>query len=323
MTIDSEAFSSWKIAFEKRKSHFFDNKLENEDGEYPRSVSDVLDDISFLDTKLESEILTNNLQYACYQAERTMRLGADPVDRIRKEFSTGYSALGKLEPALFAFADLLEKHPEVIIAALEYLDGPLNMADRPAWRYEPSLDPHATLRVLRPAIKKIARSYRLSLNNKDPNFTDSTLDCRAGPFLFYNRSENRGHSSGPPRSYESLVEDGLLFHLTYLFRFFTGGGGVSPVPLGLNSNGVLAVEGPMLKKGDPHAEFVSFLFNATFKKKYQEAINGDAVEWRLKSLDKKSKYGKVAKKSDKQKAEPNRLDYSWCLLEFVGWPPVE
>jgi hypothetical protein len=322
MSVDSDAFKSWASAFEKRKSFFFDLKFENDDGDCPRLVADVLGDKALLDTKLAPELLKRNLLYACFQAEHAMTLGADSTHKLRQEFSTGYSTLGELESSLFAFTDLLDKHPEVIIAALRYLDGPLNKADRPAWRYEPNLDPLATLAVLKPAIKKIARSYRLSANNKDPNFTDSTLDCRAGPFMFYNRKENRGHSSGTPRSYGGLVEDGLLFHLTYLFRFFTGGTGVTPIPLKLDANDVVVVEGPMIKKGSPHAEIVSFLFNATFRKRYQEAINGRDVADRLKSLSKQSKSGNVTKDFDKT-MNPKRPDYLWNCLEFVGWPPVE
>lgn len=254
--------------------------------------------------------------YACYQASYASNIENDPADDRRQIFLTGQTAIHESLSALAIISDLLEKHPEVIIAALSYPDGPKEEHDRLAKGYKSVLPPREVVNVIAPALRKIISAYKLGQANSDTNFSDMAADCIIGPFLYFHRKENRGHSSGPSKDYRRIVEDGLIFHLAYLFRYFSGGDKDPFCSARLKGDGEIVISGAMIKKGDPHVDAVAHLANVVFDKTLpKNAISGRNVVDRLKGLLAPSVNEKISSRSDRR-AQP------FADIEFFGWPRI-
>ena len=93
---------------------------------------------------------------------------------------------------------------------------------------------------------------------------------------------------------------GLMFHLAYLFRYFTAE--ILPDELDVRDvgQGLLEIYGPMLKGGDPHTELIAPLVNATFgaEAEYQS----EDVRDLLNDLNRRTKGAKLPKRP-----------------QFIGW----
>jgi hypothetical protein len=315
MAIDSEAFKKWADAFKTRKG-YLGTKAEIEEGLEKVPVAKTLEKIAKSKKITSPQCLEVNLLYACYQAEFAWNENVDRAERLRKRLSRGGAALTKATAEMISVAEMFEKHPEIIEAALAYPDGPVEKADLPITPYRSPIAPIEAVRLIPDALRKVVSALSLSSANGDKYFSDMTACDVAGPFLFFHRQEERGRPSGPRSMYRRLVENGLLFHLTYLLRYFSGGADDPYCTAKMSKAGELVISGPMISKGVPHNDITAHLANAIFDVKYpKDAISGAKVGDRLKTLLKPSADSNKSKKKD-TRGEP------FTHLEFCGWPEV-
>ncbi len=254
--------------------------------------------------------LISNLQYACFQAQQALKKSEADVksygDQLRAEHKAGILALQDAKKPLQHLITIFDQNRDVVIAALGY---PLAEPAQPS-RSSP-IEAASNLRRTLHMLLAVARHTR---EEDFIGLLDPLVDCLEGPLLLYNREQNRGGTTGPQ---PNAIENGLLFHLSYLFRYYTGGGAeakahhyVHPQP-----SGELLFEGPMLCTGRPHLDLVAHLFNATFKLSKSEALNGEQVRWRLSGLLRttRTKGRKVIA------ANPDAFDQPFSQVEFFGW----
>lgn len=228
--------------------------------------------------------------------------------------------MSKVRNELKVVAELFEEYPELIAAALKYPDAPVGDYDRPAKRYRPTVPAESLVGAIAPALRKIVQAHKVSLLNDDPSFSDLMVDCAQGPFLYHHRRESRGYSSGPKNDYQQIVETGLIFHLCYIARYFTGGSADKYCQAKVSDHGELVISGSMIRLGKSNEAAVAHLFNAAMKRKLPtDALSGRDVKERLRVLLKPSK------PSNKDKLS-NAVDLRtapFSDLEFIGWPTTE
>ena len=338
MAIDSDAFKSWSAEYGKR-SAFRGIKAEakwgNSTEKTPIKIS--LYEISEMATDPSPDLLISNVLYACYQAENASKLKIDPAAKRREDFKGAFDALYKHQQAIRDVADLFRRHPDAMIAALNYpSDNPLSQGDRDA-NVESKIKSVQTVLAIPSVLEQVLAGFHESKADDEPYFLDMVANEVEGPFLFLNRNDRRGpKSNGKRRTFQGLVRDGLLFHLTYLFRFFTRTDEEKRLNFfaRMTPEGRLAFLGPMINVGDPNRDLVAHFFNATFPAASQsESFTGQIVSDRLatllspprkrtKSGSKKEVEGQPDKLSNthekiKVAVRKNKKGFS---VHFDGWP---
>lgn len=276
MAIDSAEFKTWASDFEKRSAYRgTEANLDLETGKTP--IKTTLDSLLNLEGVFSPKILRLNAIYACYQATMAMTQKNSGAER-REEINRGLMVLQKAFPALMEVECLLKNHPDTVelVLASMYL-GKYKGNDKSL-----PLIVHNSPKVLLHAVSKLRAVSYVSKRDKEYTVSDIAYECLDGPFLFFNRAENRDRSSGGKMKYAKLVEDGLIFNLIYLFRFFSGAKVVSSnKPFFRGSEFV--VQGPMLKLGEPRQDMVAHLFNATFGVlTLERSESGERIRLRLK-----------------------------------------
>lgn len=306
MPIDSTAFKAWASAFEKR-SAYLGTKEETVDAA-KKPIKNTLDELSKLKGEFASDLLRLNVIYACYQA--TMALSHEnPGDEHRTAIDRGLAALKGASGALERVTSLVQQNPETVALALEFTHVD-DLKDKTLRVPGGVID---ALRILRPALRKLTMVSQLSKSDPHFAFLDTSYDCLDGPFLLFNRKEDRTRPSGPRIKYERLVESGLIFHLTYLFRYFTGAKLPSHNQGAIIRGDEIAVQGPMLARGKPFQGLVAHLFNATFEvQTHANSITGAQVRQRLKDLN----------DGGPGSTEKN-FHTAFEHVEFAGWPAAE
>ena len=317
MSIRSEAYKDWANDFLKSEA-FKGHKAEAEDA-YPTGtpISRTIEKIKAKISSPTVDLLINNLLYACYQANAALTITTDPAEMRREQFRHGHKLIGELRQGLNDVARLFESYPEVLVAALMYPDAPVGRHDRPAKKYNPSVPVEHLVNAIAPAVRKIVQAYKVSQMNEDITFSDHMADCAEGQFLHHHRLANRNSKPGRTKDYRRHVEDGLIFHLTYIFRYFTGGDKDPYCKASISKQGELIVGGSMIRLGEPNEAAVAHLVNAAMNRKFpKDAITGRDVKERLRGLLKPSK----PSENDKLTVTDDLRRNPFSDIEFVGWP---
>jgi hypothetical protein len=129
-------------------------------------------------------------------------------------------------------------------------------------------------------IKILIQDFQAGLNAmKDPDEIDNLNVCRDyqyGPFLLMNR-----YVLNSEPKYKDLRTLGLLFQLTYIFRFFT-----SDLfdPKRLKNDGFLLIDGPMISSGKPHFNLVSQLINLSLNLTGDQSLDTRQAKEKLKDF---------------------------------------
>jgi len=279
MTFTSAEFANWSTVFVKKTTYIGMPKTEC--GYEATSVQKVLD--SFKEIKLINgnvEMLRRNALYACYQAQRAQRFldegGIPPSDKLRKENDLGLAALKKAIDALDQVATLLKKHEDVMILGLGFPNSFLEI--------EPKKKIGSPSEAYRNTLFCVEKLLAVARKIDHPEFVgllNPYVDDGADPFLLYNRKETRSEASGPK---PNVIEVGLIFHLAYLFRYYTGGGAEQANYIYPRDSGEFVFEGPMLRGGEPCMDLVTPLFNATFHKVRTKSASTELIRDKLKTF---------------------------------------
>ncbi len=307
MSITSPAFDEWADAFSKL-SAYRGLQAEREEGQPKTPIKNTLDKVvAHAGADLSSESLRKNVLYACYQAAQTKKTGRDPGDERRLLLNQGFMAFYKQRKTLESIAELLTSHPEATKVAVDHFNTwPSN---RQEYHNHQKVD--AVPGILIDALRRLvdfSTAYK-----SDPGMVtgDMFYDCAEGTFLFFNRKSNRNRAAGKPYSHNGLVQLGLIFHLTYLFRYFSSNSTQLKDAPKLRGDGELPVCGVMLTSGENSYAFVAHLLNAV------EAVDTSTTAWTSENVEQKLTDLLYPKGADNGKSVTD----PFSNLEFLGWPP--
>jgi hypothetical protein len=235
--------------------------------------------------------LQANLLYACFRAESAVASGDCAAAEHRKTFEAEFA--------------LLKDHHDDVLRARNHLVGHRDMALKAMAHAETSrgssrqlVDESAIARI--DGLRSLLDLYEHGLAEIcDFNHVShiSAMDFRCGPFEF----DDDLYDDRQTRS--DVYETGLMFHLAYLFRYFTS---AAPPPSWVDIGGnILDVNGFMLSTGRPHNDLIAPLVNAVFATK----MSASAVKDRLRDLNRFSKGS----------CKPSALPRPRKSILFVGW----
>lgn len=329
MSITSKAFEDWKDAFSEL-SAYRGIQAERDEGKEMTPIESTLKKIDALaKDDLPAGFLRKNVLYACYQAAQSLKSGRDPGDERREELKQSFESLFNQTKKLKAVAELLASNPEAVKLAVDYFN------TVPSIRKEHSTHLRGTS-MSGSLVDALHRVVDFSARYKDdPRMVtgDMFYDCAEGPFLFFNRNDNRYRSSARTYTHRRLVWLGLIFHLTYLFRYFSCTSEDRGVQSKMRSDGELQIEGRMLTSGKNKYSYIAHLLNALLKPKTAfQATDSKKVESDLDGLlnPNKLKKGKanlliyVGSKDGKHGYVRRDIDAlapgAFEGIEFIGWP---
>ena len=238
--------------------------------------------------------LQRNALYACYQA----RYAANPDQHVaaaeRNELREGHKALEGHLIQVNGMLAFLERHASMAKKAVAVGFGRDGNTVLPMGKAGETLQ----------ELKQVLLQYRRGLEeieDFDHPIHITSADFEYRPFEFdipihvwHNKTKNLAHV-------------GLMFHLTYLFKYFT-----SPnLPQRIDARFVdwrLEFNGPMLKGsgGKAHSEIVAPLVNAVFQSRYSPL----QVQNRLKDLT-------IRKKSKGSELRNAAIFIGWELVDEV------
>lgn len=325
VSITSKAFEDWAEAF-SQLSAYRGVKAEREEGKEKTPIEDTLKKIEALaNGDLSPKLLRKNVLYACYQADQTLRSGRDSGDERREEFKASFKALYAQRKTLAAVADLLAQHPEAVKVAISYF----NVVSSKRTEHFSHQSVARLPGTLIDALRRVNDFSALYKANPRMVTGDMFNDCAEGPFMFFNRNDNRYRSSAKAFSNRRLVELGLIFHLTYLFRYFSSAPDQRETQSKLKGNGELAVEGRMISGGKNSYANIAHLLNALPKLRptHSEKVKDDLAGLLNPNKLKKGKAAlliHVGSKEGEQAYVRCDLDSlapsAFEEIEFIGWP---
>lgn len=237
-------------------------------------------------------LLRSNLLRACYLA----RYAADPKwDRdatIRRRAKNDLALVRGSRDEVESVLTLLAASESVARKAMTC--GVSSGGKQPTRIAEEAPSQVAVLRVL---LSRLSMGLK-ELEDPDHTLHISSSDFRYGPFETEISVAEWKHKPA------NVHETGLIFHLTFVFRFFT----CPHVPVGSKiANEIVQPNVAMLKCGSPNAPIVASLVSATFRRK----LSSENVRDRLRDL------GLGMNRARAGKSELSKRKRS--IVKFVGW----
>jgi hypothetical protein len=235
------------------------------------------------------EVVRSNILSACFQASIAVNPDTGPEGQRRLAEKTIRNRLGDHRAEVDEVIEFLDQANDMAAKAMSC--GIASPGRQPSQISKAGYD-----NVL--ALSELLIRYRAGLelvSKIDHPIHIASRDFQYGPFRFNYYIDEWKYKGGDIR------HAGLMFHLSYLFRYFT----CEYLPQGIEctmQSGLLRFYGPMLECGRPHTEIVSALVDAVFKCN----LSPERVRDRLRDL------GRGASKG-------NRRPRSKPQIGFVGW----
>jgi hypothetical protein len=243
----------------------------------------------------DSTCLEKNLLFACYQAAHTKKPTEYSSARVRRErerMVLQIQSQMKLAKELLGF---ISANPNTVIGCYKNTKG-MPWKDRDLVL----ATPEEKLGMLSGLLAEY--EYGLEKDAKDELALCVTNSYGFGPFLY-----DKEASYVERREKPNVAELGLIFHLIYLFRYFTAESEPKQSKNNISDSGFfddkLVVLGEMLDNGGkPCYTQVAALVNTTLNKRYKPAD----IKLRLKDL---------LSPSEKDKSKGYKKKY----IVFAGW----
>ncbi|WP_157202163.1 hypothetical protein [Massilia sp. Root335] len=211
-----------------------------------------------------NDMLVSNIEVACYQAQRCPDPRTDALSTERAAWEAAFDTLPGHQMECRNIRAFMIKNRSISESAMksgnkkEQLDELIELLD----------------------------AYLLGVQRvsdiNHPSNIDIVLDSQFGPLIFPSRLLRR-RSERPSMDVRVL---GLIFNLTYLFRFFSGVTSTRHNST-LLLDERLIIDGPMLRKGQPQYRYVAALVNCVFGSKY----NARDVKEKLSDLPRDTIWG--------------------------------
>lgn len=241
MTLNSPAYTAWVARF--RQSLGTVGRAEHQ---VRAPIRDTLRAVKILPVRTGSaEILVSNIEEACYLAQRCPDPRTDALSTERATWEAAFDTLPVHQAECRNIRAFMAKNRSISESAMKSggRKGQLNELIE-------FLDAY------------LLGVERVSVINH-PAHIDIVLDSQFGPLILPSRLLRR-RSERPSMNVRVL---GLIFNLTYLFRFFSGASSARHNST-LLLDGRLIIDGPMLQIGQPRYSYVAALVNCVFGSKY-------------------------------------------------------
>ena len=257
-------FQDWADEFKHRPASIYDVQ-----GNLVKKclVKDILGNVLKLKlARRDSPKLEQNVLYACFKAATAPPPDEDSAAKHREFFKEQFSLIDSHRQDVARIRDYLADQREMACKAMAHADPP------GAQRRH-----HVTNIVLAEVddFMKVLSRYETGLTHIadwDHPAHISADDFRYGPFEMHN---DLYEMLAKPKN---INQTGLMFHLAYLFRYFTSH--TSSIPRIDIGRDILDVQGEMLSDGRPHHELVAPLVNAVF----DLTLSASKVKDRLRDL---------------------------------------
>jgi hypothetical protein len=287
---DPDQFDNWRENFKQTAYGVTYSKeaKEHKAKAIKTSINNILNEISGIPVQRRStETLELNLLYACFMATRTPAPELDAYAETRKELAAEKESRASAVKSLSSIQNYIDDHRAIALKAIAQTDDPLvKVAPQPT-----NLSAHRL-----ESLEKLLIDFEHGLMEfqDDPNHLAliSSADFRYGPFEFDFDLNSEWKHKGTKLKDEgmNMIHTGLMFHLTYLFRYFTGE--TLPKTAAFFSGDILVLDGVrMIYCGKPYGQHVAALINAVFNEKYPSI----AVKNNLDALYKPTPGSKITK----------------------------
>lgn len=291
-----DKFDNWAMKFRSKHTYILDRDVEDE---FVRvSLQPTLETIRKLTVEIkDAHCLEKNLIFACYQASHAKNADEYAAAIARKNREILALQMNKQKESVSNLLAFIFRNRTTAV-------GFFNKARRMPIEGRHAVDAPASDKV--DILNSLLGEYEYGLAKDVVNPVPIGVDAAFsyGPFLFDKEATDIVRREPP-----NVAELGLIFHLVYLFRYFTSKstrqGSTDTFALHSEFFGEeLRVQGEMLHaEGKPNYALVAILVNATFNKKYR----ANDMKLRLKDL--------LAPPSNVAKKLAGKKRY----IDFAGW----
>lgn len=266
-------FEQWEAKFRSKFTYVIDRDVKDEFVRVP--LQPALEKIRKLKVQTKDvQCLEKNLIFACYQASHTKNVDDYSAANARRNREILLLQMGKQKESvnnLLAFISLNRA------AAVGFFNKSRRMPTEGRHTVDAPASDKAEI------LNSLLAEYKYGLDKDAVNPVPIGVDAAFsyGPFIFDKEADDIVKREPP-----NVAELGLMFHLVYLFRYFTTKSApqASTDTFTRHSEFVgdeLIIQGEMLHgEGSPNYALVAILVNATFNKKYRASD----VKLRLKDL---------------------------------------
>lgn len=272
---DPAEFQAWIKAFKGKTGWVCPSKAPKSDAK-KRPISETLQSIAnnIAPQRGSAATLELNLLYACFLTSRAPAPEQDVCAETRRELATEQADRPKALRALQELQNYLEAQRPTALRAMAQTDDPAV-----------KVSSHATalsaqrLDAMRALLSDFEHGLFEFNVNSDHYALISSSDFCYGPFEFdfdLNTTwKKKGTSSDDGGM--NVIHTGLMFHLSYLFRYFTCE--TLPKTAAFFRNDILVLDGVrMISVGEPHGAYVAALTNVVFGEKYSSRDVKDRLD---------------------------------------------
>lgn len=292
---DGDKFEKWATAFCTKSTYVPD--ADNKGQLFRESLQHTLEKIRGMKVWVkDAKCLERNLLYACYQAAHTKQPKEYSAARALHERELLLRQMESQKKIVKGCLAFISRNPDVVT---RFFSGAQKMPTK--GRSVVLATAEEKLGMLSGLLNEYDYGLEKDIDIQFPLGVD--IEFRFGPFLF-----NKEASAIQGREVPNVVEHGLIFHLVFLFRYFTA----ESTPRTSPDNSMdseffgeeLRVRGEMLiDGGKPCYAQVAALVNATLNKRFKPKD----MSSRLKDL--------LAQPKRASAKLAGRKNY----IEFAGW----
>lgn len=290
-----DRFEPWAASFRSRFTYALDKDSESKLSRVP--LSETLEQVRRMKVWVkDSACLEKNVLFACYQAAHTKRPEEYEAARARAERENLVLQLNAQKKFAEGLLGFVTRNQSKVTGCFQKAKGMTSKG-----RDVVIATPDEKSGMLAGLLAEYEYGLERDLNDQLAIGVDNLYQF--GPFLFEKEVFHIEKREAP-----NVTELGLIFHLSYLFRYFTAKSEPQQSRDNTRDSGLLGdelrVKGEMLNEGGKpcHAQVAS-LVNAVIGKKYKP----DDIKFRLKDL--------LAPPVRTSRKLAGRKKY----IEFAGW----
>lgn len=277
--LEPQAFYDWVNKF-STKSAYVCSAGQKKDDAVKLPIKDVFDKVSSISVSIKTaKVLELNLLRACYLASNAPNPEQDVHAKTREELQLFVSSLPNALNNIKSLSSFISEHRQYSLKALSQTDTP--------YSGEVRTSSPLSLQKLN-YLESLLADYEAGLIDFNINDDHVALidgsDFQYGPFEFNLDLNKDWKSKGTKDSNngKNILETGLMFHLAYLFRYFSMETPPQNHSCFFDSDILVIDSVRMLKEGKPYHHLVAALTNAVFETKYSSRDVKDRLDSILK-----------------------------------------
>ncbi len=239
-------------------------------------ISQIFERVNEIPLKRGShQQLELNLLYACYMASKAPPPDLDSSAIARRTFAAEKKVRPSVMIAISKLREYCDAHPQTAKKALAESSLPSPLFNSPvaaaiAYKFD----------QLKETLAELEAGLVAFEHDVDHIALISSDDFQYGPFEFHRAiSDWKNKGTKKEDLGKNVIQVGLMFHLTYLFRYFSSPDKTT-APISLSGDILLLNGVQSIAIGRPYSHLVAALTNAVFK---QQFSSGD-VKSRLDNL---------------------------------------